>query len=73
MPVTVSATPNCARIHADDRLDEPFPIAAFSTTVTRNPRSARRTAVNAQVEPPPIKTTRSPDPMFAPLAVHRAS
>src|SRR5258707_5049062 len=59
MPMAVSSTPNCARMPAEERLDEPLPMAAFSKTVTREPRSARRTAVNALVEPPPITTTWS--------------
>ena len=37
MPMAVASTPNCARMPAFERLDEPLPAAAFSTTVTRNP------------------------------------
>src|SRR5712692_9838190 len=60
MPITVSSTLNCARMPAAERLDEPLPSFAFSSTVTRKPCSAKRTAVNALVEPPPIRTTCSP-------------
>src|SRR5579884_3704414 len=52
MPMTVSSTLNCERMPAAERLDEPFPIFAFSTTVTRNPRSANRTDVKAPDAPP---------------------
>src|SRR5947207_4211880 len=61
MPITVSSTLNWALIQAADRLEEPLPISAFSTMVTRKPRSASRTAVRASVEPPPISTTWSAD------------
>src|SRR5947209_3166251 len=44
---------------AAERLDEPFPIFVFSRMVTWKPRSARRTAIRAFVEPPPIRTTWS--------------
>ena len=59
MPTTVSSTPNCARMQAFDRLDEPLPMRAFSSATTSKPRSASRTAVSAPVTPPPMITTRS--------------
>ena len=61
IPITVSATLNWARIPAAERLDDPFPIFAFSSTVTRKPRSANRIAVKALDEPPPTRTTWSAD------------
>src|SRR5258708_15130477 len=42
IPITVSATLNWARMPAPERLDDPFPIFAFSSTVTRKPRSTNR-------------------------------
>src|SRR6266446_1682485 len=61
IPTTVSSVLNCARIPAAERLDDPLPTWAFSSTVTRNPRSASRTAESALVAPPPMITTWSPD------------
>src|SRR5258706_920861 len=72
MPTIVASTPNCARIPAFERLDEPLPSAAFSTTVTRQPRSASRTAASALVAPPPISTTRSPVAAIAALRLQRS-
>src|SRR5258707_15649773 len=72
MPTIVASTPNCARILAFERLDEPLPSAAFSTTVTRQPRSASRTAASALVAPPPISTTRSPVAAIAALRLQRS-
>src|ERR1700730_8244971 len=57
IPTTVSSVLNCARIPAAERLEEPLPNWAFSSTVTRKPRSASRTAISALVAPPPIITT----------------
>src|SRR5260370_40608250 len=55
IPITVSATLNWARMPAAERLDDPFPIFAFSSTVTRKPRSANRMAVKALDEHPPTR------------------
>src|SRR5260221_8488408 len=60
IPTTISSVLNCARIPAAERLEEPLPNCAFSSTVTRKPRSASRTAISALVvPPPPIMTTCS--------------
>ena len=48
-----------ARMPAIDRLDEPLPIAAFSSSVTSKPRAASRAALNAPLTPPPMIATRS--------------
>src|SRR5947209_16266475 len=69
IPITVSSTLNWARMPAAERLDDPLPIFAFSSTVTRKPRSANRIAVKAPVEPPPIRTTWSADLRRAGLRV----
>src|SRR5258707_15761708 len=57
--MAATSPPICRRSPAEGGRAEPLPMAAFSKTVTRKPRSARRTAVNALVEPPPITTTWS--------------
>src|SRR5262245_49183260 len=59
MPRTVASVANWARIPASERLDEPFPMAAFSSRTTSKPRCARRAAVIAPVTPPPMMATRS--------------
>src|SRR5207248_4047249 len=59
IPTTVSSVLNCARMPAAERLEEPLPNWAFSSTVTRKPCSASRTAISAPVAPPPITTTCS--------------
>src|SRR5438034_6440307 len=57
IPITVSSTLNWARMPAAERLDDPLPIFAFSSTVTRKQRSANRIAVKQLDEPPPLRTT----------------